>query len=115
MDWPEDGEVSAGPWAARTLLFSVLCFVLIPFAIYTAAYIPYAQAREVELFAHSDTNGLALLFQNVWGKLTFAGEGKFEGAYIPQDNLLAPSPQKSPDRKRGRVPLAKEVPAGRVR
>ncbi len=87
-DWPEDGEVSAGPWAARTLLFSVLCFVLIPFAIYTAAYIPYAQAREVELFAHSDTNGLALLFQNVWGKLTFAGEGKFEGAYIPQDNLL---------------------------
>ncbi len=89
-DWPQDDTSKAQrtPWMIQTLLFSVLCFILIPFVIYCAAYIPYAKALEVNLFAPSDKNGLALLLQNVWGKLTFAGEGKFEGAYIPQDNLL---------------------------
>ncbi len=89
-DWPQDdtAKVRRTPWLIQTLLFSVLCFILLPFAIYCAAYIPYAGALGVELFAPSETNGFALLFQNVWGKLTFAGEGEFQAAYIPQDNLL---------------------------
>ncbi len=89
-DWPADDASGSqrGPWLIQTLLFSVLCFIVLPFAIYCAAYIPYAKALEVELFAPSEENGLALLLQNVWGKLTFTGDGKFEGAYIPQDNLL---------------------------
>lgn len=33
------------PWAAATLLFSVLVFVLIPAVIYCLAYLPYAEAR----------------------------------------------------------------------
>ncbi len=89
-DWPQDDTAQTRriPWLIQTLLLSVLCFILLPFAIYCAAYIPYAQALEIDLFAPSETNGLALLFQNVWGKLTFAGEGEFQAAYIPQDNLL---------------------------
>jgi len=87
-DWPWERLPERKPWIIRTLLFSVLCFVIVPFAIYTAAYIPYARALDVDLFAHSDSNGLALLFQNVWGKLTFTGEGSFTGQHIPQDNLL---------------------------
>lgn len=89
-DWPQEDEakMTKSSWLAGTLLFSVLCFVILPFAIYCAAYIPYAKALDVELFAPSDTNGFGLLFQNVWGKLTFAGEGEFSAAYIPQDNLL---------------------------
>jgi len=91
-DWPaEQGEqvpVSKAQWLTATLLFSVLCFVVVPFAIYCASYLPYAWALEVEPFAHSDQNGLALLFQNVIGSLTWTGPDKFQGAYIPQDNLL---------------------------
>ncbi len=89
-DWPRDdtSKTQRAPWLIQTLLFSVLCFILLPFAIYCAAYIPYAQALGIDLFAPSETNGLALLLQNVWGKLTFAGEGEFSAAYIPQDNLL---------------------------
>ncbi len=84
-----DGTAEKAQWLTATLLFSVLCFILLPFAIYTAAYIPYARALEVDLFAHSDKNGLALLFRNVWD--TFSGAAGAEGykaAYIPQDNLL---------------------------
>lgn len=89
-DWPEEDTVRAerAPWLIQTLLFSVLCFVLLPFAVYCAAYIPYAMALDVPLFASSDTNGFALLFQNVLGKLTFSGEGSFSAQYIPADNLL---------------------------
>lgn len=87
-DWPEEQKTDRVSWTVQTLLFSVLCFIVIPFAIYCMAYIPYAKALGVDLFAHSDTNGLSLLFQNVWGKLTFSGEGEFAAAYIPQDNLL---------------------------
>lgn len=89
-DWPQDDtdRTRRTPWLIQTLLFSVLCFIVIPFAIYCAAYIPYAKALGVDLFAHSDTNGLALLFQNVRNKLTAAqGEGSLT-ASIPQDNLL---------------------------
>lgn len=45
-DWPKgEGAVQLGPWLAKTLLFCVLCFVLIPGAIYVASYLPYAAAR----------------------------------------------------------------------
>ncbi len=88
--WPQDDTSRAlrSAWLIKTLLFSVVCFILIPFVIYCMAYLPYAKALGVELFAHSEKNGFALLFQNVWGKLTFSGEGEFAAAYIPQDNLL---------------------------
>ena len=45
-DWPRE-EVAPrfGPWLVKTLLFSVLCFVLIPAVIYTASYLPYAAAQ----------------------------------------------------------------------
>ena len=33
------------PWLIKTLLFSVLCFVILPFFIYTLSYWPYAIAR----------------------------------------------------------------------
>lgn len=85
-DWPREQLTERGRWVAQTLLFSVLCFVLIPFAIYTASYLPYARALGVDLFAHSEQNGLAILLQNVWGKLT-AGED-FTAQAIPRDNLL---------------------------
>ncbi|NLF35048.1 MAG: phospholipid carrier-dependent glycosyltransferase, partial [Clostridiales bacterium] len=45
-DWP--GELT-GPtfasWAGKTVLFSVLAFVVLPLCVYVAAYLPYAQAR----------------------------------------------------------------------
>ncbi|MEG1721003.1 MAG: phospholipid carrier-dependent glycosyltransferase, partial [Pseudoflavonifractor sp.] len=45
-DWPREENAPAfAPWLVKTLLFSVLCFVLLPAAIYTAAYLPYAAAR----------------------------------------------------------------------
>ena len=44
-DWPREGAPASGPWVVKTILFSVLCFVVIPLAIYCAAYIPYAMAR----------------------------------------------------------------------
>ncbi|MBO5034209.1 MAG: phospholipid carrier-dependent glycosyltransferase, partial [Oscillospiraceae bacterium] len=85
-DWPAECEAPKGAWVTATLLFSVLCFVLIPFAIYCAAYLPYARALGVEVFAHSDQNGLILLLQNVWGK--FTGGEDFVAQTIPKDNLL---------------------------
>ena len=45
-DWPAGPDVPRrGPWVVRTLLFSVLCFVLIPGVIYILSYLPYAAAR----------------------------------------------------------------------
>ena len=87
-DWPEQDwyPTTKGPWLASTLLFSVLCFVLIPFAIYTASYLPYAEALGVDAFAHSGQNGLVLLLQNLWGK--FTGGEDFAAQIIPRDNLL---------------------------
>ena len=85
-DWPQESETGKGGWVATTLLFSVVCFIVIPFAIYVAAYIPYAKALGVELFAESEANGLAILFQNVLGK--FTGGADFVAQTIPKDNLL---------------------------
>lgn len=45
-DWPrEAGALPFAPWLIKTLLFSVLCFVVIPGVIYTLSYIPYASAQ----------------------------------------------------------------------
>ena len=49
-DWPADGETGArqpgrAKWALQILAFSVLAFALIPAAIYTLSYLPYAQAE----------------------------------------------------------------------
>ncbi len=88
-DWPREEKPLRGKWIAGTLLCSVAFFVLIPFAIYCAAYIPYAQTQGVALFAHSDQNGLILLFRNVWDKLSGAARAEgYQAAVIPKDNLL---------------------------
>lgn len=45
-DWPRDTDAPAfAPWLIKTLLFSVLCFVVIPAVIYTLSYYPYAAAK----------------------------------------------------------------------
>lgn len=45
-DWPrEEGTARFAPWLVKTLLFSVLVFVIIPAVIYTLSYLPYAQAK----------------------------------------------------------------------
>lgn len=97
-DWPvltvasEDGEeIRSRPapgkvrWASATLLFSVLCFVVIPFLIYTCAYIPYALAKGVPLSLGSMGESLSLLARNVLGRLR-EGEA-YHAAYIPQEDL----------------------------
>lgn len=51
----EDGEPaprkSLAGWLVKTLLLSVLCFVVLPAAIYTASYIPYAASKGSVTFA----------------------------------------------------------------
>ena len=47
-DWPRDetgAPVDFAPWCAKTIAFSVLCFVVIPVVIYTLSYWPYAVAK----------------------------------------------------------------------
>ena len=103
-DWPREGGVRRGPWVIGTLLFSVLCFVLIPFAIYCAAYIPYAIARGIEFFpAIGDDgaypnllvrvgaafkSGFTPFFENLRDKLTGAAAAEgYRAATIPQNSL----------------------------
>ncbi len=88
-DWPPDAQTSRPVWAGKTLLFSVLCFILIPLSIYCASYLPYAWARNVDLSLANTIAGakesLPVFFQNLWGRLT---EGKdFKGSVIPVDSL----------------------------
>ncbi len=103
-DWPREGGVRRGPWVTGTLLFSVLCFVLIPFVIYCAAYIPYAIARGIEFFpAIGDDgaypnllvrvgaafkSGFTPFFENLRDKLTGAAAAEgYRAATIPQNSL----------------------------
>ncbi len=51
-DWPREEAPRFSPWLWKTLLFSVLCFVLIPAVIYTLSYLPYASAKG-EVTVHS--------------------------------------------------------------
>ena len=88
-DWPPEQKGELAGWCVKTLLFSVLCFIIIPFAIYTASYLPYAQAKGVDLSLANTLAGakesLPVLFQNVWGHLT--GGEEFKAAVIPTDSL----------------------------
>lgn len=91
-DWPKESEVPKGPWLCATLLFSVLCFVLIPFAIYTASYLPYAKALGVDTSLGATLRGLGegfpLLLQNLMDKLTGAAAAEgYRAADIPNDTL----------------------------
>lgn len=79
-------------WCVATLLFSVLCFVILPFAIYTAAYLPYAKALEVELSLENTLaglrEGLPLLLRNVMDKVSGAAEAEgYRAADIPRTSL----------------------------
>ena len=63
-DWPQDRRApSRGAWVCKTILFSLLCFVLIPAVIYVASYLPIAHADKVE-----DWQGLLKL---VWDNQVF--------------------------------------------
>lgn len=91
-DWPRDAQgrrAGLGPWLGKTLAFSVLCFIVIPFCIYTASYLPYAQAKGVDLSLANTLSGagrsLPVLFQNVVGKFTQGAD--FTAASIPTDSL----------------------------
>lgn len=94
-DWPVDSvelglsKPGRGLWTAGIILFSVLCFVLIPAAIYTASYLPYAAAKEVDLSLDNTLKGfgdsIPVLVQNLWGRFTQGKE--FQAADIPQDSL----------------------------
>lgn len=45
-DWPKTRQApKRGPWVCKTILFSVLCFVIIPVLIYIASYLPIAKAE----------------------------------------------------------------------
>ena len=57
-----EGDADFWPWARKTILLSVLFFVIIPFCIYTASYYPYAKYQ-------GDTS-LSNLVQVVWANQT---------------------------------------------
>ena len=91
-DWPEESGTKKGSWAASTLLFSVLVFILMPLAIYTLSYLPYARALGVDLSLGNTLRGLGeglrLLFRNVLDKFTGAAAAEgYVAAHIPQDSL----------------------------
>ncbi len=90
-DWPEEQRSERTSWVVKTLLFSVVCFIVLPVVIYFLSYLPYAWASGADLSSAGFFRGLKesfpLLFDNVIGKLTWQGEGKFEGTYIPADTL----------------------------
>lgn len=44
-DWPREQRQVCRAWTVKILLFSVLCFALIPAVIYTLSYWPYSQAN----------------------------------------------------------------------
>ena len=50
-DFPPRPKKSLAGWLVKTLLLSVLCFVVLPAAIYTASYIPYAASKGSVTFA----------------------------------------------------------------
>ncbi len=93
-DWPRDATSQAlrPTWIVQTLLFSVLCFVLLPFVIYTLSYLPYAQALGVDLSLKNSLSGLAEgfppLIQNVRDHLSGAADTEgYRAAVIPQGSL----------------------------
>jgi len=86
--WPQDEEGKAagyGSWCVKILLYSVLVFVLLPFGIYVASYIPYATALGVPLSLDGLWEDMGALCYNLWGNWT-VGEG-FQPVSIAKDNL----------------------------
>ncbi len=63
-EWPapDQGPSRAG-WLVKTLLFSVLCFIAVPAAIYLASYIPMARAEGAQT--------LSEFWNVVWGNQVF--------------------------------------------
>ncbi len=63
-DWPrEQGAPRYAPWLVKTLLLSVVFFLVIPACIYAASYLPYAMAK-------GDTS-LSGLFSVLWENQKF--------------------------------------------
>ena len=63
-DWPQNRRAPRRwAWVIKTILFSILCFVVIPAVIYIASYLPYAKAAGV-----TDWRGLLKL---VWDNQVF--------------------------------------------
>ena len=93
-DWPQDALSKAlrPTWIIQTLLFSVLCFILIPFVIYTLSYLPYAKPMGVDLSLENSLSGLVQgfppLLQNIRDHLSGAAQAEnYHAAVIPQDSL----------------------------
>ena len=68
-----EGAAKLWPWLCKTLGLSVLCFVLIPLAVYTLAYIPYAQVADMTDYSLGNSlaglrDNLPVLWRNLLGK-----------------------------------------------
>lgn len=81
------GEAASkfAPWCAQTLLFSVLSFVLVPLSIYTASYLPYAQAKGVAIFDGAGAS-ISAAARDLSG--SFTGGEAHQRVPIPTDNLV---------------------------
>lgn len=63
-DWPKtEGTPRRAPWVCKTLLFSVVCFVIIPAVIYIASYLPIAKAEGHETWQE--------FFKYIWDNQVF--------------------------------------------
>lgn len=63
-DWPAAAGAPSRPaWVCKTVLFSVLCFVVLPLVIYLASYLPIAYAEGV--------TGWRDFFELVWDNQVF--------------------------------------------
>ncbi len=67
-DWPEPTKKhrnipARGPWVCKTILFSVLCFVIIPAIIYIASYLPIKSAEGLDTWRE--------FFKYVWDNQVF--------------------------------------------
>lgn len=87
-DWPKsETSISFGPWVTKTLLLSVLAFVVLPVGIYTASYIPYAQAKGIE--ASKMFDGASVSINAASDKFVAMVTGSDEPTpSIPTDNLV---------------------------
>ena len=73
------------PWCVKTILFSVLSFVVIPLTIYTASYLPYASAKDAVTLEGAGESILAAA-KDLVGSFTEGEE--HQRIPIPTDNLI---------------------------